>query len=85
VVVFSLNEAHWGAGTRFVTAGTPADDGTFSVAGLPSGEYGIVAVPPLEAGEEGDVDRLREWRSFARRVSLGDGPVGGLLLTVAGP
>lgn len=83
VIVFSTDERRWGPHTRAIATATPEADGTFSVQGLPPGEYAVIAVPPLEAGEEGDPERLSTWLSSARRATLTDAAVSGVALTLA--
>jgi hypothetical protein len=56
--------------------------GAFSLAGVPPGEYAVIAVPALEAGEEGDPDRLAKWLTGARRVTLTDTIVPRVALTL---
>jgi hypothetical protein len=72
VVAFSPNESKWGPRTRFIAATAADKDGTFAFSGLVPGEYVVVAVPPLDAGEETDPDRLSRWRTSGRRLSLSD-------------
>lgn len=82
VVVFSPDESQWGRRTRVIAATTPGQDGTFSVSGLPPGEYVAVAVPTLEEGEEGDPARLLRWRATGRRVTLLAAQSPSIVLTV---
>jgi hypothetical protein len=64
-------------------AGTTDDNGTFSLRGLPAGEYVVIAVPPLEAGDETDPDRLARWRSAGQRITLADGEARSVALTIS--
>jgi hypothetical protein len=73
VVAFAADEAKWGPSTRFIVSGASREDGSFSLRGLPQGEYVVVAVAPLEAGEETDPERLARWRSTGRRITVADG------------
>jgi hypothetical protein len=82
VVAFSPDDAKWGPHTRFVVAAAPAADGTFTVAGLVPGEYVVAAVPPIEAGDETDPERLARWRTIGARVSLGDAESRSMTLTM---
>jgi hypothetical protein len=81
VVIFSTDERHWGRGTRHVIASVPDTDGAFAITGLPPGEFAVVAVPPLEAGEQSDPERLSTWLGSARRLTLTDAAVSGVVLT----
>lgn len=49
IVVFTTNRAFWTAGSRRVQSVRPATNGTFRMAGLPAGEYSMVAVMDSEA------------------------------------
>jgi hypothetical protein len=83
VVAFAADEAKWGPRTRFVVSGTSREDGTFSLHGLPQGEYVVVAVAPLEAGEEMDPVRLARWRSTGQRTTLADGESRSIALSMS--
>lgn len=82
VVVFATDARRWTPRTRFIAAAAPSGDGAFSIAGLPPGEYAVIAVPALEAGEEGDPERLSKWLSDSRRVTLTDTIVPRVALTI---
>jgi hypothetical protein len=73
VVAFSTDERRWGMRTRHIQSVAPRPTGDFSIEGLPPGEYFVIALEYVEAGEEGAVERLDRWRRDATRVSLGDG------------
>jgi hypothetical protein len=83
VVAFSTDEAKWGPFTRFTAAGVVNPDGAFRIEGLPTGTYTVVAVPPIEAGDETDPERLKAWRNVGRTVTLADGQTATVALTVA--
>ena len=51
ILVFSSDRKHRTPGSRRVRMTRPGTDGSFSVKGLPPGEYFIAALPDLEAGE----------------------------------
>jgi hypothetical protein len=82
VVAFAPDEARWGPRTRFVVSDTSREDGTFSLHGLPPGEYVVVAVAPLEVGEEMDPERLARWRSMGPRITLADGEARSIALSM---
>jgi hypothetical protein len=73
VVVFSDDPRLWGYRTRHVKAARPNQDGTFTVTGLPAGDYLAVALDYLEPGDEQDAELLEKWRRNATRVTLDAG------------
>jgi hypothetical protein len=73
VVVFSTDEHRWGTRTRHIQSAAPRPTGDFSIEGLPPGEYFVIALEFVEAGEEGAVERLERWRRDATRIAIGDG------------
>jgi hypothetical protein len=73
IVVFSIDRAHWTAGSRRVRATRPSTDGAFGVKGLPSGEYFIAALTDLEPGEWNDPALLAQLAAAASKVTLRDG------------
>jgi hypothetical protein len=83
VVAFADDEAKWGPGSRVVVAATPAADGTFQVRGLPDGNYVVIAVSPLDSGDEMDPDRLRLWRDSGTRIAIANGDSRTLTLVLA--
>ena len=62
---------------------TSREDGTFSLNGLPPGDYVVVAIAPLEAGEEMDPERLARWRSMGQLMTLADGEARSIALTMS--
>jgi protocatechuate 3,4-dioxygenase beta subunit len=73
VVAFSTDERRWGMRTRYIQSVAPRPTGDFSIEALPPGEYFVIALEFVEAGEEGAVERLERWSRDATRVTLGDG------------
>jgi hypothetical protein len=74
VLAFAVDESQWYQGTRFRKRATPAVDGTFSIEGLPSGDYFVVATEaPRDPGEWQDPDVLAKLSTRATRVRLADG------------
>lgn len=81
-IAFTQDESKWTSFTRFILASGPRTDGTFKIEGLPAGDYIVVAVPPIEAGDETDPERLRAWRALGRQVSLSDAQAATVTLTL---
>jgi hypothetical protein len=81
-VIFAEDEAKWTAGTRFIAAARPDQQGTFQILGLPAGQYLAAAVSALEAGQEEDVETLKQLRGSATRLTIGAGETRTLTLKV---
>lgn len=74
VVVFATNRAFWTAGSRRVQSVRPATNGTYRIAGLPAGEYSMVAVTDLEPAALADPGYLEQLQAAAAaRITLGEG------------
>ncbi len=73
VVVFPDDQRYWIPHARRMRSTRPATDGTFSIAGLPPGDYRIAAVTDVEAGEWLDPEFLRQLVPTSVSVRLADG------------
>jgi hypothetical protein len=76
VLVYPVDSATWsssGALSRRLRTARAASDGSYSVQGLPAGEYHLVAVKEDQVGEWQDPALLRALSSLATTVRLGDG------------
>jgi hypothetical protein len=76
VLVFSTSREKWFAGSRWVKAERSSTDaGTFTVTGLPPGDYWIAAVDRMEGSPTAFVspELLDELSSRAIRITLGEG------------
>jgi hypothetical protein len=74
IVVFSTDRAQWSVGSRRVRQVRPASDGTFTITGLPAGEYYVSAVTDLDANDLSDPTFLEELAaSGALKLTLADG------------
>ena len=87
ILVFSAERAHWSPGSRRIRMTRPATDGSYSVKGLPPGEYFVAAPTDLEAGEWNDPSLLEQLARTSARITLRDSEmttqdfrVGGALL-----
>ena len=76
-VVFPADRDHWMRHSRFVKAVRSEPDGTFTVRGLPSGEYFVAAVDRIQmtdgSGEWQDPSFLELLVPIAARVTLEEG------------
>jgi uncharacterized protein (DUF2141 family) len=73
ILVFSSDRTYWTPGSRRVRMTRPATDGSFSVRGLPPGEYFLAALTDLETGEWNDPTLLEEAVRSSAKVTLRDG------------
>jgi hypothetical protein len=73
ILVFSADRAHWTPGSRRVRMTRPGTDGSYSVKGLPPGEYYLAALPDLETGEWNDPVLLEQLVPSSAKVTLRDG------------
>ena len=81
VVIFPEDAALWPPhSARYLRALRPADAGTFEAKALPAGNYLVVAIDTLEAGDENDPDLLEQLRPLATRVAATWGEVKDLRL-----
>ena len=70
VVAFSEDERHWMFGSRFIRTARPTAAGAYSIAGLPAGDYFVVAERELMEGEWEDPQYLKGASAKATRVTL---------------
>ena len=54
LIAFSTDRSHWKVGSRFIQQVRPATDGTFTVIGLPPGEYVLAATADLDPNDLSD-------------------------------
>ena len=73
VLLFSADRAFWTPGSRRVRMTRPATDGTFSIRGVPTGDYLVAALTDLAPGEWNDPALLDQLVSAAVRLTLRDG------------
>ena len=73
VLVFPADRQLWTAGSRRIRTVRPATDGTFSIKGLPSGQYFLAALADLESGEWNDPTLLEQLERSSVKVMLRDG------------
>lgn len=85
VVAFSEDERHWRFGSRFIRAARPTVDGTYAIAGMPAGDYFVVAEPDLMDGEWENREYLKGATARATRVTLKRGATEAVDLKVAPP
>jgi hypothetical protein len=70
VVIFPADEALRMPGSRHIKTARPNQEGKYTIASLPSGDYLSVAVQALQAGQASDPDFLETISPGATRVSV---------------
>jgi hypothetical protein len=76
VVVYPIDSAAWsssGATSRRMRTARAAKDGSYSITGLPAGEYYVVAVKEDMVGEWQDPVLLKALAGLAQQVRIVDG------------
>ncbi|HEX5109137.1 MAG TPA: carboxypeptidase-like regulatory domain-containing protein [Vicinamibacterales bacterium] len=77
VVVFAASADRWFSQSPYVKFGSPSQDGTFSVTGVPPGEYLVAAVDRIDGGTDygdwQDPAVLTSLARAARRVNVATG------------
>ncbi len=73
VIVFTADQRYWTPQSRRVQGLRPATDGRFSFRNLPAGEYRLVAVTDVEAGQWFDPAFLKELVAASMSLTLSDG------------
>ena len=77
VIVFSPDSSRWFSRSPYIKLGSPAQDGTFSVTGLPPGEYLATAVDQIDGGADSgswqNPSVLQTLAPTARRFTLAAG------------
>ncbi len=73
IVVFSTDRMYWTPGSRRVQQARPASDGTFTVTGLPAGEYFVCAVPSVDRTEVYDPAFLDQLVPGSFKITIQDG------------
>jgi hypothetical protein len=75
IVVFPEDRARWRPGSFRIRSTRPADDGAFSVRGLPPGDYLLAALTDLESDDLNSSSFLEQLTPLAIRFALAEGQV----------
>lgn len=73
IIVFTVDRSLWLPQARRIRSTRPATDGTFSVGGLPAGEYAIAAAEDVEASDLADPAFLSQLLASSHRVTVAEG------------
>ncbi|HEY6357389.1 MAG TPA: hypothetical protein VIX35_04045, partial [Vicinamibacterales bacterium] len=73
LIVFAADKAFWTPQSRRISSARPGTDGSYTIYGLPPGDYRITAVVDVEQGEWFDPDFLTQLLSASIPVSLAEG------------
>jgi hypothetical protein len=73
LVIYPTDQRYWLPQSRRIRSVRPATDGTFSINGLPTGDYRIAPVLDPEPGSWFDATFLQQLDSSSERFSLAEG------------
>ena len=73
VIVFSVDRSHWLPDSRRVRATPPSTDGSFSIIGLPPGDYALAAAEQVEDSDLADPAYLSRLLESSYRFNLAEG------------
>jgi hypothetical protein len=84
IIVFPSDRTYWTPGSRRVLETRPANDGRYTIFGLPPGDYQIAALTDVESGDWNDPAFLPSLMNASIRLSLSEGQRKTQDLTLAG-
>ena len=73
IIVFAADQNFWTPNSRRISSARPGTDGSYTIGGLPAGDYRITAVVDVEQGEWFDPDFLKEILPASLPVTLAAG------------
>jgi hypothetical protein len=73
LIVYPADERYWGPQSRRIRSTRPGTDGRFTFAGLPAGDYRLVAIVDVETGAWFDPSFLHQVDAASTRVMLAEG------------
>ena len=73
LILYPADERYWIPQSRRIRSTRPATDGQFTFAGIPPGDYKIVAMVDVETGAWFDPAFLQQIDAASTRVTIGDG------------
>ena len=73
LILYPADERYWIPQSRRIRSTRPSTDGQFTFAGIPPGDYKIVAMVDVETGAWFDPAFLQQIDAASTRVTIGDG------------
>lgn len=73
IVVMTVDKSMWLPNARRIRSAAPATNGSFSIAGLPAGDYAIAAVEDVEAADLADPAFLEQVLAASVKVTVAEG------------
>ena len=85
VIAFPTDSSLWRPQTRQIQASRPDQSARYQIRGLPAGDYWLVAVALVQQGEWHDPRFLDRIRTKAERITIREGEITSLNLTIGAP
>jgi hypothetical protein len=73
IIVFAADKSYWTPQSRRISTARPGTDGTYSIRGLPAGDYRLTAVTDVEPGEWFDPAFLQQVVGQSIAISIQPG------------
>ena len=73
IIVFATDNRFWIPQSRRIKQTRPGTNGTYTISGLPAGDYRLAAVTDVEPGEWFDPAFLEQLRSASTPIALAEG------------
>ena len=85
VIAFPTDSSLWRPQARQIQASRPDQSARYQIRGLPAGDYWLVAVDLVQQGEWHDPRFLDRIRTKAERITIREGEITSLNLTIGAP
>jgi hypothetical protein len=73
IIIFPADKSYWLPQSRRIQSTRPGTDGTYTIRGIPPGDYRVIAVTDVDTGEWYDPDFLGQLIGAAIPISLSEG------------
>ncbi len=73
IIIFPSDKSYWLPQSRRIQSARPGTDGTYTLRGLPAGDYRLIAVTDVETGEWYDPSFLSQLANAAMPITLAEG------------
>jgi hypothetical protein len=73
IVLMTVDKSLWLPNARRIRSAAPATNGSFSIGGLPAGDYAIAAVEDVEAADLADPALLSQLLAASVKITVAEG------------